>query len=80
VTLSGRDIIGDEGEVVLMTEAWSHQLGSRDAAQRARRAHSLQCFEGNGLAPMSADVARDFRLGDEAKPLRARPAWSMNGD
>jgi hypothetical protein len=80
VTLSRRDIVGDEGEVVLMTEAWSHQLGSRDAARRARRGHSLQCFEGNGLAPMSADVAKAFRLGDEAKPLRARPAWSTNSD
>jgi hypothetical protein len=78
VTLSRRDIAGDEGEVVLMTEAWSHQLGARDAAQRARHGHSLRCFEGSALQPMSEEVASAFRLGGEAKPLRARPAWSAN--
>jgi hypothetical protein len=76
VVLSRQDIAGDEGEVVLMTEAWSHQLGSRNAARRAPHGHSLRCFDGNALAPMSKEVASAFRLGSEAKPLRARPAWS----
>jgi hypothetical protein len=80
VTLSRRDILGDEGEVVLMTEAWSHQLGSRDAARRAHRGHSLHCFEGNALQPMSEEVAAAFRMGSEVKPLRARPAWSATSE
>lgn len=80
VVLSHEDIAGDDGEVVLMTEAWSHQLGSRDAARRARQAHSIHCFEDNALAPMSEEVASEFRLGSRAKPLRARPAWSANSE
>ena len=67
----------DDGAVVLMTEAWSHQLGARDAARRAHQAHSLRCFEGNALAPLTDQLASAFRLGNRQKPLRARPAWSQ---
>jgi hypothetical protein len=80
VTLSSADISGDGGEVVLMTEAWSHQLGARDAARRSRHGHALRCYEGSALAPMSEAVASAFRLGSQKKPLRARPAWSAHID
>lgn len=78
VRLTRDEITGDDGEVVLMTEAWSHQLGARDAARRARHAHSVRCFEGGALAPMSAEIASAFRLGDSSKARRAKPAWSQN--
>ena len=78
VSLTRDEIAGDDGEVVLLTEAWSHQLGARDAVRRARHGHSLQCFQGNALAPMSEEVANAFRLGNIGKPRRARPAWSQN--
>lgn len=78
VRLTRDEIAGDDGEVVLMTEAWSHQLGARDAARRARHAHSVHCFEGSALAPLSPEIASAFRLGDATRPRRAKPAWSRN--
>jgi len=80
VRLSPRDFVDAEGDIVFMTEAWSHQLGAREAVRRSPEADSIRCFEGNALAPMSDDTASAFRLGNAEKPRRARPAWSAHID
>jgi hypothetical protein len=75
VRLSRDDVIADDGSVIVMTEAWSHQLGARRAARRVAEASELRCFEGGGLRPLTRDLADAFRLGSPEAPERARPAW-----
>lgn len=78
VPLAASDLLDDRGRVVLMTEAWSHQLGARGAAQASRRPGvRVTCFEGHQLRPMTTDVARFYRLGGRDEPRRARPAWRL---
>jgi len=77
VQLRGEELRAPDGRVVLLTETWSHQLGARDAAARAR---DVTCFDGARLAPLSPAVAEAFRLGTESEPHRAKPAWQRATD
>ncbi len=79
VRLSAREVSASDGSVVLLTEAWSHQLGGHDAARRAPGSERA-CFGGESLVPMTASVAKAFRLGTSEKPHRARPAWRSSVD
>lgn len=75
VVLTRDDIRDEDGHVVLTSNVWSHQLGARgNDAAKARR---LRCFEGEGLQPLTHDVARAFRLGSPDEPRRAGPAWRL---
>ncbi len=74
VRLSRSDLL-DGGRVVLLTEAWSHQLGGHGGSRFARSGGALRCYEPSAVRPMTGEVAQSFRLGDEGRPLRARPAW-----
>lgn len=80
VRLTEAELRAPDGHVVLLTETWSHQLGAHGAVQRAGAAPSVRCFSGAGLLPLSKGVAEAFRLGDEAVPRRAKPAWRTNVD
>lgn len=74
--LSHQDLVDSKGRVVLLTEVWSHQLGARGAGGFAdTRGEEVRCYEKSALHPMTKEVARAFRLGDEERPLRAGPAW-----
>lgn len=76
VRLSREDLAGSEGQVVLMTNVWSHQLGAHGAAAYARSPNAqVRCFSGKALQPLSDKVAENFRLGSFEHPLRARPAF-----
>jgi hypothetical protein len=76
VFLSRSDLLDSKGRVVLLTDVWSHQLGSRGAAQFAERSkQELKCYAKSSLRPMTEVVARAFRLGNEREPLRGTPAW-----
>ncbi len=76
VFLSREDLVDAKGRIVLLTDVWSHQLGSHGAARFAERTKpDLKCFERAGLQPMTEQIARAFRLGDERHPLRGTPAW-----
>jgi hypothetical protein len=77
VILSQRDLWDRDGRVVLMSEAWSHQLGAKHAAQRLENAVDQHCFEGESLRPLTPGLAERFRLGSFAEPLRAKPAWRI---
>jgi hypothetical protein len=78
VQLSQRDLKMQNGGTALLTDVWSHQLGGRGAAQYATRsAANLRCFSGDGLEPLTAEVASAFRLGSPTNPRRARPAWRI---
>ena len=60
-----------------MSEAWSHQLGAKRAAQRLESAVDQRCFEGRALRPLTGELAERFRLGSFAHPRRAKPAWRL---
>jgi hypothetical protein len=78
VRLDREDLTGHGNDTVLLTTAWSHQLGARGAA-RIRRAPeggvSESCFEGDELVPLTPDIAERFWLGSADSPRRARFAW-----
>jgi len=77
VELSPRDLVDSKGRVVLVTDVWSHQLGSHDGGKFADQSEEdLHCYGMPAVRRLTEDVARAFRLGDEQKPLRGRPAWS----
>jgi hypothetical protein len=76
VRLSRSDLVDSRGRIILVTEAWSHQLGSRGGGRFADTAgNTLRCYENESLRPMTREIAIAFRLGNEEKPLRAGPAW-----
>jgi hypothetical protein len=73
ITLARADFVDGEGRVLLTTHTWSHQFGDRGVP--GRPPPSPVCFAHQRLAPLSADVARTFRLGSPEDPRRAPPAW-----
>jgi hypothetical protein len=77
VELSQAELWDAGGRVVLMSEAWSHQLGAKHAAQRLEGAADQRCFEGRALRPLTRELAQQFRLGSFADPRRAKPAWRI---
>jgi hypothetical protein len=77
VNLSQSELLDAEGRVILMTEAWSHQLGARGASQRFQHAAAQRCFHGAALHPLSQELAARFRLGSFTLPRRAKPAWRI---
>ena len=78
VELEAQEFVDDVGRVVLLTEAWSHQLGARDAVRHvAERKAELSCFQGARLMPLTEPVIDAYRLGSEQEPRRAAPAWRL---
>lgn len=76
VQLSREDLMDSKGRVVLLTDVWSHQLGSHGAARFADTAgNTLKCYQKSSLQPMTEKIAHAFRLGSENRPLRGNPAW-----
>jgi hypothetical protein len=76
VKLSREDLVDAKGRIVLLTDVWSHQLGAHGGGEfAADPARQLRCYDHATLRPMTDDVARAFRLGDEKAPRRAKPAW-----
>jgi hypothetical protein len=87
VRLSRDDLVDSKGRIVLMTDVWSHQLGSHGAAGFSNEAtlrgdfdDHLRCYGAGALRPLSAPVARAFRLGSPEHPRRAGPAWANGLD
>lgn len=76
VLLSRDDLVDSHGRIVLLSDVWSHQLGTPGAAAFAERTQpELKCYSRSALRPMTEIVARAFRLGNERDPLRGNPAW-----
>jgi len=76
VKLTREDLVDAQGRIVLLTNVWSHQLGAHGAARFANTpGTSLQCYQAASVQPLTAEVARNFRLGTDSKPLRGGPAW-----
>jgi hypothetical protein len=76
VLLSREDLVDSKGRVVLLTDVWSHQLGTHGAAAFADApGHELKCYVQSALRPMTEQIASAFRLGTERHPLRGAPAW-----
>ena len=80
VSLTRADLLDAKGRVVLLTDVWSHQLGSHGGARFANTSpQSLRCYAKSALRPLTEVVARAFRLGNEHTPLRGKPAWLEPG-
>ncbi|HEX3776241.1 MAG TPA: hypothetical protein VHV51_17335 [Polyangiaceae bacterium] len=76
VLLSRADLLDSKGRVVLLTDVWSHQLGSHGGGVFGdTRNKDLKCYRGSALQPMNERIARVFRLGSERDPHRGNPAW-----
>jgi hypothetical protein len=76
VKLSRDDLVDSKGRIVLLTDVWSHQFGAHGGGAFADDSkRQLRCYDHAALRPMTNDVARAFRLGNEAAPRRAKPAW-----
>jgi hypothetical protein len=76
VLLSHDDLVDSKGRIVLLTDVWSHQLGTHGAASFADApGHQLKCYVKSALQPMTDQIASAFRLGSERHPLRGTPAW-----
>ncbi|HVU01508.1 MAG TPA: hypothetical protein VHE30_07140 [Polyangiaceae bacterium] len=76
IRLTKDDLVDSRGRLVLLTDAWSHQLGAHGAARFATEpGNELTCYQGTSLKPLTREIAVAFRLGDERHPLRAKPAW-----
>jgi hypothetical protein len=79
VRLDAEELRAPNGNTLLLTETWSHQLGAHDAVRRSASL-AVRCFSGSGLVPLSTSVADAFRLGSESAPHRAKPAWRASLD
>jgi hypothetical protein len=80
VSLSRTDLLDAQGRIVVLSDVWSHQLGSLGAARFAETHHTeLKCYAKSSLRPMTEVVARAFRLGTERDPQRGNPAWNEPG-
>ncbi len=78
VPLSPDDFVDADGRVVLMTDVWSHQLGAKGSRVfSATQKDALVCFDRNSIEPLTAEIARLFRLGSPSDPRRAPPAWKL---
>ena len=76
VLLSHDDLVDSKGRVVLLTDVWSHQLGTHRGASFADTpGHAVKCYAKSALQPMTEQIATAFRLGNERHPLRGTPAW-----
>ena len=75
VQLSRDDLVDAKGRVIVLTDVWSHQLGSHGGGAFANVGNELKCFQSASLQPMTSKIAREFRLGNERQPLRGNPAW-----
>src|SRR5882672_10610104 len=76
VKLSRDDLVDSKGRIVLLTDVWSHQFGAHGGGAFGDDSkRQLRCYDHAALRPMTNDVARAFRLGNEAAPRRAKPAW-----
>jgi hypothetical protein len=76
VFLSHDDLVDSKGRVVFLTDVWSHQLGTHGGARFADTpGQNVKCYQKSALQPMTEQIARAFRLGDERHPLRGNPAW-----
>ena len=76
VQLTASDLVDDTGRIILLTDVWSHQLGARGGGEYAKtNGGELRCYLRESLRPMTTEVAAAFRMGDENKPFRAKPAW-----
>jgi hypothetical protein len=79
VELSADDLVDERGRVVLASDVWSHQLGAGvGRANQAGQELETRCFQGAELAPLTDEVAREFRLGTPEAPRRARVAWQLD--
>lgn len=77
VDLTAADLVDDRGRIILLTDAWSHQLGAHGGGAFANGGEGeLRCYQAGALRPMTDDVATAYRLGSERAPQRAKPAWS----
>lgn len=75
IRIGPEEFLDDAGRIVLLTDAWSHQLGGRNATRSLERGASVSCFEAEAVRPLTDDTARAFRLGSREAPRRAPPAW-----
>jgi hypothetical protein len=76
VQLTRADLVDASGRIILLTDVWSHQLGARGGAEYASaKGSDVRCYQRASLQPMTEQVATAFRLGDEHRPSRAKPAW-----
>jgi len=76
VLLSHDDLVDSKGRIVVLTDVWSHQLGTHGAASFADTpGHPVKCYVKSALQPMTDRIASAFRLGSERHPLRGTPAW-----
>jgi hypothetical protein len=76
VRLSPSDLVDARGQVVFLTNVWSHQLGAHGGAAFASEPNSaLRCYEHQSLVPLTEQLASAFRLGSSSAPRRAKPAW-----
>lgn len=76
VALTKRDLDDTGQGTVLRTNVWSHQLGAHSQADDTESWSAIRrCYEGAELVPLTAEIAKRFRLGTVERPLRARPAW-----
>jgi hypothetical protein len=77
VHLTREDLVDRTGRVVLLSDVWSHQLGTHGAGRFSDdpRNH-LRCYGSTTIQPLTDEVARVFRLGDAQHPRRALPAWN----
>ena len=76
VSLDMGQALDEIGRIVVYNDVWSHQLGGKGAAAKARAGASCQCFSMETLRPLTKRVVDDFRLGSTQSPRRAGPAWS----
>jgi len=80
VSLNRQDLLTQDGKVALLTQVWSHQLGTKGAAGLLDSGKlAAHCFEGDALQPLTPAIAATFRLGTAERPRRARPAWRALG-
>jgi hypothetical protein len=76
VQLTRSDLVDGAGRIILLTDAWSHQLGAHGGGEYAStKGNDVRCYRGATLRPMTEEVATAFRMGNERTPFRAKPAW-----
>lgn len=75
IRLPVSDAVDEQGRIVVYNDVWSHQLGGRGAAHKARTGAACRCYSQELLVPLSPKAASAFRLGSPSQPHRAGPAW-----
>jgi hypothetical protein len=78
LSLDITEAVDDRGRILVLSDAWSHQLGGQHAVTVAHNGAMQRCFLDGAMRAVSDEVVKAFALGSVGHPRRAKPAWRLD--